>query len=88
MELADSINFIKTGKETFIMEKNLRYIDLENINKYTKKQIFSILTSVGIFTNPSYKKSILIGFLMRNEKALNKIKADNRAIKLAELLSK
>ncbi len=92
MKLEDSINFIntgeckKTGMSTFVMEKNLRFVDLDNIEKYTKKQIFSILSSVNIHTLPSYKKSILIGMLMRNEKAINKIKADNRELKLREIL--
>jgi hypothetical protein len=92
MKLDHSINFISTGKNSFgmssfVMEDNLRFIDLDNINKYTKKQIFSILTSVGIFTNSSYKKDTLISFLMKDEKALNKIKADNREWKLNQLVS-
>jgi len=93
MKLDHSINFVSTGKNsigmrTFVMEDNLRYIDLDNINKYTKKQIFSILTSVSIWTKPSYKKDILISFLMKNEKALNKIKSDNREWQLNQILSK
>ena len=92
MKLESSINFISTGRDrngygTFITEKNLRFIDLDNINKYTKKQIFSILISCSIFTNPSYKKDTLISFLMKDEKALNKIKADNREWKLNQLVS-
>jgi hypothetical protein len=92
MKLDNSINFISTGKNsigmnTFVMEKNIRYIDLDNINKYTKKQIFSILTSVGIFTNPNYKKDTLILFLMKNEVALNKIKAENRQYQINSILS-
>jgi hypothetical protein len=92
MKLESSINYISLGRNslgmgTFIIEKNLRYIDLDNIDKYTKKQIFSILTSVSIWTKPSYKKDILISFLMKDEKALNKIKADNRQWKLNQLVT-
>jgi hypothetical protein len=87
MKLEHSINFVSVDKNEFVMEDNLRYIDLNNINKYTKKQIFSILTSVSIFTRPSYKKDILISFLMKNEKALNKIKANNRQYQLQQLIS-
>ena len=92
MKLEPAVNFISLGRNpkgygTFISKKNLRYIDLDNIDKYTKKQIFSILTSVSIWTKPSYKKEILISFLMKDEKALNKIKADNREWKLNQLVS-
>jgi hypothetical protein len=96
MKLEPSVNFVSVGKtqlpsgafgNSFVMEKNLRYIDLQNINKYNKKQLMSILTSVGIFTNPSYKKDVLISFLMRNEEAINKIKEDNREWKLNQLIT-
>ena len=84
--LEPSINFIKTSKDSFYMEKNIRFIDLDNISKYSKKGVFSILISAGISTNPNYTKKVMIDMLFRSEKALNKIKSDNREYLLNKLI--
>lgn len=88
MELKEKYDYITTGTSfigdtkisSFIMVENERYIDLNNLHKYTIKQLKSIY---GGRIGGSPKKQDYINLILRNQS--NEITQMNRNIKLKEL---
>ena len=81
--LEKNIEWVRTGNKIGIANEvvgveKLRFIDIDNINKYKKNDVYSILIQFGIWTNVNYSKKVLIGMLMRNQSVLEKIKINNQ----------
>lgn len=66
----------------FHFVENLRFIDLDNLEKYTIKQLQSI---GGIWAIRGAKKPDYIRLIRKNTELLEKIKQDNREWKLVQL---
>lgn len=86
MKLESSINFIKTSENGFVMEKNYRYIDLENLNKYTVKQLKEIAYSFNYFLHRGRKIDYINGILKNKDLILKENKIALRNKNLKELL--
>lgn len=85
-KLEPSVNFIKVQSNStiygqFIIQENLRYIDLDNLNKYSVKDLISIYGMIG----GKPKKQDYINAILKSDKLIAKIKSDNRQIKLDQL---
>lgn len=70
--------------KTFELVKNERYIDLENLEKYTVRDLKSICESYGRFLMRG-KKSDYIRIIKNDTKMVNSIKVENRQVKLNNL---
>lgn len=81
MELESRFRHIKTSNSTFYLEKTIRYVDLENLNKYTVKQLIDIL---GQKIGGSPRKEHYIHHILRLRK--NEIILENREYRLNTLL--
>jgi hypothetical protein len=85
MKLIKKYSLIEMGKnelgqDIIIFHENLRFIDLNNLNKYTVSELISIF---GGKIGNARKKDYINAILSRRK---DKIMSDNREIKLKSLL--
>ena len=76
--LDNHIEFISTGQGKFTIEEKRRFIDINNINKYKKDQVFEILVQFNFHTDFNYSKKKMIEMLMRSKKTLEAIELNNK----------
>ena len=71
------------NNSSLYFSKNERYIDLDNLEKYTVKDLKSICLSYGAYVSNG-KKDLIIR-VIKSEKIISKIIRDNREYKLKNL---
>ena len=72
---------------TFHMEKNTQFVDINNLNKYTKKELLWIGMEYGKwFSGRGWTKSKIINSILLDKNVINRIKSENREILLKELV--
>jgi len=72
---------------TFHMEKNTQFVDINNLNKYTKKELMWIGMEYGKwFSGAGWTKPKMISSILNDTNVINRIKSENREILLNDLV--
>ena len=72
---------------TFHMEKNIQFIDINNLNQYTKKELTYIAHGYSkYFSGAGWTKDKIINLILSDKKVVNDMKKNNREIMLNQLV--
>jgi len=72
---------------TFHMEDNPQYVNINNLNQYTKTELLSIGREYGKwFSGSGWTKPKMISSILNDISVVNKIKSVNREILLNDLV--
>lgn len=81
-KITDILDYVKISDNRFYTRYKIQYIDLNNLNKYTKKELRLINDSV----HPNSKKEVYIRTILKDKEFIKRQTAINRKFILNSIL--